>query len=111
MTHIQTFSQQLYDMSKICSINEDTQSKYGYSFIGDSQVTLFSTVYRRPTHYRKFPVELHQVDGVLTITHDEYIDINAINDLILAFKIDKYCPFDQAFSSINLISVKLEIHL
>lgn len=107
MTQSQTFNQQLYDMTKIASLDDDGHSGDAVQFIGQPQVTLFKQVYRRPTHYRKFPVELRRINGIFTIDHNEYVDINTINGLIIVFKVDNYDSFEQAFSLINLVTVKI----
>lgn len=106
MTQAQKSTQQLYD-AKIDSIDEDVDSQYAYPFIGEPQVTRFKSIYRRTTNYRKFPMELNRVNGLFTIDHNDYVNINVIHNLILVFKVDNYCPFDEAFSSINHISVKI----
>jgi hypothetical protein len=103
-TMTQTLNQQMYDMSKVCPPETNGSSPY---FVGDPQVTLFKSLYKRATQYVKFPVELQEENGKFTLSHDKYSTINAIKDLILVVNVGKQSSINDAFSSINQITIKI----
>jgi hypothetical protein len=107
MTQSQTKTQQIYQMVKNATLEEDGVSGNGVYFTADPQVTQFSEVSRRTTHYRRFPVKLPVVNGLLTLNHEDYKDINSISELMLVFKVDKYVSFDQTFAQIIQVMVKI----
>lgn len=66
------------DSTNTRSIEEDVDSKYAHKFIGNPQIDLFPTMFRRPVHYRKFPIELEGKGHSFTISSNKYTNINAI---------------------------------
>jgi hypothetical protein len=107
MTQSQTSCQQLYNMVKNVTLDDDDKNNCAQEFIGNPQVTLFTRVVRRPTHYRKFPMELRKISNGFTIDHKEYNEINAITNLIIVFTTDNYQTFDEAMSFVTHVTVTI----